>query len=165
MSSRRNESVASFIFGFIIIGSFGLSWKKRHLKVIFTTRMNRLNSGIKNRYNFFIHTIFLFPIIGTDSVNHAKSWDIKSLIQLPGKSILKILQNFWKCVGGVYMRGRLILKITQSVQLFTLIDFIYKIRGSHLVSCQPTQFQPPQNPFFGRFYCITFFCVDSHPID
>ena len=64
--------------------------------------MSRLNSGIKNRYNFFIHTIFLFPIIGTDSVNHAKSWDIKSLIQFPGNSILKILRQFWRLYAWAF---------------------------------------------------------------
>ena len=34
---------------------------------------------------------------------------------------------------------------------FYVDRFMYKIRGNHLVSCQPTQFQPPQNPFFGPF--------------
>ena len=53
--------------------------------------MDRLNSGIKNRYDFFIHTIFVFPIISTYSVNHAESWDIKSLIKFPGNSDLKFM--------------------------------------------------------------------------
>ena len=56
----------------------------------------RLNSGIRNRYNFFLWAIFLFQKIGNESVNHADS-------------------------GDIY--------------------FIYKIRGIHLISCQPTQFQ------------------------
>ena len=106
-------------------------------------RIHRLNSGIKNRNNFFAWVIFLIQKVGTNSVIYADSGDIKILVQFPGNSILKILQNFWKCVGGVYMRGCLILKITQSVQLFTLIIFIYKIRCIHLISWQPTQFQPP----------------------
>ena len=59
-----------------------------------------------------------------------------------GNRFLKISLNFWKSVGGTNMRGFLILKITQGVQLFTLINFIYRIRGIHLISCQPTQFQP-----------------------
>ena len=103
----------------------------------------RLNSGIKNQNNFFAWVIFLIQKVGTNSVIYADSGDIKILVQFPGNSILKILQNFWKCVGGVYMRGCLILKTTQSVQLFTLIIFIYKIRCIHLISWQPTQFQPP----------------------
>ena len=44
------------------------------------TSIIRLNSGIKNRYNFFIHAIFLFPIIGTDSVHDAESGDSKSIL-------------------------------------------------------------------------------------
>ena len=90
----------------------------KHLGILF--KINRLNSGIKNRNYFFAWAIFLIQKIGTNAVI-----------------------NFWKCVGGVYMRGCLILQITQSVQLVTLINFIYKIRGVHLIPCQPTQFQPP----------------------
>ena len=98
------------------------------------TKMPRLNSGIKNRNKFFAWAIFLIQKVGTNSVIYADSGDIKTLVQFPGNSILTILQNFWKCVGGVYMRGWLILKITQNVQLFTLINFIYKTRGIHLIS-------------------------------
>ena len=105
--------------------------------------IGRLNSGIKNRNNFFAWAIFLIQKVGTNSVIYADSGDINILAQFPRNSILKIFQNFWKCVGGIYMRGCLILKIAQSVQLFILINFIYKIRGIHLISCQPTQFQPP----------------------
>ena len=49
----------------------------------------------------FILATFLFQKIGNDSVNGAEPGDIQFL----GNSILKILQNFWKCVGGAYMRG------------------------------------------------------------
>ena len=54
--------------------------------------MGRLNSGIMNRYNFFIHAIFLFQLIGFDSVNYAGSGDTKSLrpaylLQRPRKSL------------------------------------------------------------------------------
>ena len=41
-----------------------------------------------------------------------------------GNRFLKISLNFWKSVGGTNMRGFLILKIIQGVQLFTLINFI-----------------------------------------
>ena len=52
--------------------------------------ISRLNSGIKNRHNFFVWAIFLFEKLGTDSVNYADSGDIKILIQFPGNSDLKI---------------------------------------------------------------------------
>ena len=137
----------SSINWFWICLSFGhilpISGEKNSISWSKITEISRLNSGIKNRNNFFAWVIFLIQKVGTNSVIYANSGDIKILVQFPGNSILKILQNFWKCVGGVYMRGYLILKITQSVQLFTLINFIYKIRGIHLISCQPTQFQPP----------------------
>jgi len=42
--------------------------------------MNRLNSGIRNRHNFFVWAIFLFENFGTDSVNYADSGDIKLLV-------------------------------------------------------------------------------------
>ena len=56
--------------------------------------ISRLNSGIKNRNNFFTWTIFLIQKIGTDSVIYVDSGDIKILVQFPGNSILDILQNF-----------------------------------------------------------------------
>ena len=58
----------------------------------------RLNSGIRNRYNFFMRFFekfeYLFQKIGSDSVNHAISWDIKVLVQFPGNSIVKFFTNF-----------------------------------------------------------------------
>ena len=78
--------------------------------------IHRLNSGIKNRINFFAWAIFLIQKVWTNSVIYADSGDIKILVQFPGNSILRILHNFWKCVVGVYMRGFLVLKITQTVQ-------------------------------------------------
>ena len=117
----------------------------------------RLNSGIKNRSNFFAWAIFLIQKVWTDSVIYVDSGDIKILVQYPGNLILKILQNFWKCVGGVYTRGCLILKITQNVRLFTLINFIYNIRGIHLISCQPTQLQPRNFRFLVGFSFETIF--------
>ena len=56
--------------------------------------MNRLNSGIKNRNNFFAWAIFLIQKVETKSVIYADSGNIKILVQFPGNSILKILQNF-----------------------------------------------------------------------
>ena len=56
--------------------------------------MSRLNSGIKNRNNFFVRAFFYFQKIGTDSVYQADSRDIKILVQFPGKSILKFLFGF-----------------------------------------------------------------------
>ena len=54
----------------------------------------RLNSGNKNPQNFFLGAIFLFQKMGTDSVNHADSGDIKVLVSFPGNSILKFFTNF-----------------------------------------------------------------------
>ena len=56
--------------------------------------ISRLNSGIKNRNNFFVWAFFSFQKIGTDLVHQADFGDIKILIQFPGKSILKFLLGF-----------------------------------------------------------------------
>jgi len=56
--------------------------------------MIRLNSGNRNRNNFFLRTIFQFQKIGTDSVNHADFEDIKFFVQFPGNSILKTSLRF-----------------------------------------------------------------------
>ena len=42
--------------------------------------INRLNSGIKNRHNFFLRAIFLFLKVGNESVNYADSRDIKTFV-------------------------------------------------------------------------------------
>ena len=55
-----------------------------------TFLIGRLNSGIKNRNNFFVRAFFYFQKIGTDLVYQADSRDIKILVQFPGKSILKL---------------------------------------------------------------------------
>ena len=67
--------------------------------------MSRLNSGIKNRNNFFAWAIFQIQKIGTNSVIYSDSGDIKILIQF-----------FGNCVGGVYMRGCFPLRIVNWVQ-------------------------------------------------
>ena len=61
----------------------------------------RLNSGIRNRQNFFPWTIFLFQKIITDSVNCADSKDTKILAQFPGNSILEYLELFPRRVAGM----------------------------------------------------------------
>ena len=104
--------------------------------------MVRLNSGIKDRHNFFMWAIFLFEKLGTDSVNYADSGDIKILVWFPGKSILKFAIIFWKCVGGAQMCGCNIIKIAQYFNLITPNIFICKIRGTYLILPKPTQFQP-----------------------
>ena len=53
--------------------------------------IGRLNSGIKNRNNFFAWAIFLIQKVGTNSVIYANSGDIKTSVEFPGNSILKIL--------------------------------------------------------------------------
>ena len=113
-----------------------------HRGAVLANHMFRLNSGIKNRHNFFVWAIFLFEKLGTDSVNYADSRDIKILIWFPGKSILKFAIIFWKCVGGAQMCGWNILKIAQCVNLITPVIFICKIRGTYLILPKPTQFQP-----------------------
>ena len=62
----------------------------------------RLNSGTKNRNNFFVWAIFLIQKLGINSVIYADSGDTKILVQFPGNSILKIFENAWValiCVG------------------------------------------------------------------
>ena len=54
----------------------------------------RLNSGSKNRHNFFLGAIFLFLKIENESVNYADSGDIKLFVQFPGNWILKISLRF-----------------------------------------------------------------------
>ena len=61
--------------------------------------MCRLNSGIKNRLNFFAWAIYIFQKVVSDSVNHADSEDIKILIQFPGKSIFENFAQFLKKRG------------------------------------------------------------------
>ena len=56
--------------------------------------MNRLNSGIRNRHNFFLWPIFIYQKIVADSVSHADSGDIKVFVQFAGNSILKISLRF-----------------------------------------------------------------------
>ena len=105
--------------------------------------MNRLNSGTKNRHNFFIQANFKSLNIGSDSVDHDESGDIKLFVRFPGNLILKISLEFWNCVGCGHLRGCFIFKITQRVDLIALVMMICKIRGTYLISHQPTQFQPP----------------------
>ena len=95
--------------------------------------IHRLNSGIRNRHNFFLRPIYIFQKVLSDSVNHADSGDIKVFVRFPGNTILKIFTNFWKCVGGADIRGCFILKITQCVDLITLVILIYKISGNYLI--------------------------------
>ena len=85
----------------------------------------------------------LIQKIRIDSVIHADSGDVKTLVQFSGNPILEILLNFWNCVGGTHMRGYFILKITEDVNLITVAIFVYKMRGTYLILAQPTQFQPP----------------------
>ena len=42
--------------------------------------MDRLNSGITNRHNFFVWALFSFSKVENDPVNNAESEDIKILI-------------------------------------------------------------------------------------
>ena len=60
----------------------------------FKMTIHRLNSGNRNRHNFFMLAILSFQKTATDSVNHADSEDIKILVQFPGNSILKFWVKF-----------------------------------------------------------------------
>ena len=62
--------------------------------------MHRLNSGIKNRNNFFVWAIFLIQKVGTNSVIYVDCGDIKILIEFPGNSILKI--RGWRLYAWVF---------------------------------------------------------------
>ena len=68
--------------------------KKTRKPYVKRSKMSRLNSGIKNRQNFFPWSIFLFQKIGNDSVNHADSGGTKILVQFPGNPIKKFSLNF-----------------------------------------------------------------------
>ena len=81
--------------------------------------MNRLNSGIKNRVNFLVSTIFLIQKVGTDSVNRADSGDIQIFIKFPGNPILKFLLEF--CF---------ILQITHYDFVITTVMLIYISRAT-----------------------------------
>ena len=76
--------------------------------------MSRLNAGIRNRQNFSPWVILSFQKIRTDSVNCADSGDTKILVQFPENSILEFSTNFWKCVGGADMRGRIPTRIYEN---------------------------------------------------
>ncbi len=75
--------------------------------------ITRLNTGNRNRHNFFILAILTLKKTPTDSVNHADSGDINILVQFPGNSILKFWVKFLNCVGGTHMRGCFVPKINQ----------------------------------------------------
>ena len=73
-------------------------------------RISRLNSGIKNRKNFFQLAIFF--------IWKNRKWLSQSFWFWGYQNFGPILwefdfENFWKCVGGVYMRGCFIPTITQ----------------------------------------------------
>ena len=55
--------------------------------------MFRLNSGNRNRHNFFILAILTLKKTPTDSVNHADSGDINILVQFPGNSDNKDIED------------------------------------------------------------------------
>ena len=86
--------------------------------------IDRLNSGIRNRHNFFLRAIFLLLKVGNESVNHADSRDIKIFVEVRGNSILKISLRFWNCVGCGHMRGCIVItsKICKDFprEIFTL---------------------------------------------
>ena len=101
---------------------------------MYNSFMHRLNSGIRNRNNFFVWATFLFQKIGNDSVNRADSGDFQFLVQLPGNSILEFSTNFWKCVGSAYLRGRFRVKIHENV-----VDLLIHVKSLsqdvHLPKC------------------------------
>jgi hypothetical protein len=87
-------------------------WYQNHYFSDFLV-MFRLNSGNRNRHNFFILAILTLKKTPTDSVNHADSGDINILVQFPGNSILKFWVKFLNCVGGTHMRRCFVPKINQ----------------------------------------------------
>ena len=91
--------------------------------------MVRLDSGIRNRQNFFILAIFLFQKLGTDSVYHADSRNIQFLVRFLGNSFSELSTNFRKCVGGAHMRGCLTLEIIFLSYSYSDGHFDIRIQG------------------------------------
>ena len=93
--------------------------------------ISRLNSGIKNRNNFFVWEFFSIQKIGTDSVNQADFGDIRIPWEIDFKIIVRSLSILK------------FLEVTQCVYIFTPVIFLCNIRSTYLIFSQPTQFQPP----------------------
>ena len=102
-------------------------------------------------------SVFLIQKIKTDSVNHADSGDIKTFVHFSGSPILKILLNFWNCVGGTLMRGYFILKITVNVNLITVIIFVYNMRVLIWFRLNLRNFNPRNFQFLVGFSFKTIF--------
>ena len=68
----------------------------------------------------------------TDSVNYADSGDIKTLVQFSGSPILKILLNFWNCVGGTHMPDYFIIEITEYFNLITVV-ILFDFGSTHAI--------------------------------
>ena len=81
-------------------------------------------------------------------MNHADSGDIETLVQFSGSPILKILLNFWNCVGVTHVRGYFILNITEYVNLITVVIVIYKI----WFCLNPRNFNPRNLQFRSVFH-------------
>jgi len=126
-------------------------WNKRlskiqHVIAFVGEFIYRLNSGIRNRHNFFLRPIYIFQKVLSDSVNHADSEDVKVFVRFSENTILKFFTNFWKCVGGADTRGCFILKITQCVDLITLVILIYKLAVVIWFRPNPRNFNPRRPP-------------------
>ena len=76
-------------------------------------------------------------------MNRVDPGDIQVFVQFPGNKILEISTNFWKYVGGDYLRGRFRVKIHENDEH----DISNKLSLSNLqvslILGQPTQFLPP----------------------
>ena len=83
--------------------------------------------------------------MGTDSVNHADSGDIKVFVQFPGNLILKISLRFLNCVGCIHMRGCFTPKNTYCIDLITVVIFIYKIKCNEMKAVLG-KYSPHNNP-------------------
>ena len=137
----------------------------------FRTPMHRLNSGIRNRHNFFLWPIYLFQKVVTDSVNHADSGDIKVQknpgiqptyakakkwifdvqFQENGFDFVTISNDFWSSTitDEFYFRGLNIKGINAA--FFYLESAILKPSKLKLVSAihiqvSFTEFKNPNNP-------------------
>ena len=66
--------------------------------------INRLNSGIKNRNNFFAWAIFIIQNVGTNSVVYTDSGGIKILVQRAGNSIFEkfLKMRGWRLYAWVF---------------------------------------------------------------
>ena len=92
--------------------------------------------------NFFPVEIFSSPNSVSDSVSDADSRDINILVRFPGNPILEISIKIRNCVGSLYMRGCILMKVRLIACYNCPVYLGYFLVWVYLISSEPTQFQP-----------------------